>query len=81
MWLTGNRPLDFMTINRFRSERLKGIIEDIFTEVVNLLIAEKYTNFENNFLDGIKIKANANKYSYVWKKETHRQTKNLRDLW
>ena len=24
MWLTGNTPLDFMTINRFRGERLKG---------------------------------------------------------
>jgi hypothetical protein len=79
MWLTGNRPIDFMTINRFRSERLKGIIEDIFTEVVHLLIMEKYIKFENYFLDGTKIEANANKYSYVWKKSTNQYMDKLRE--
>jgi transposase len=78
MWLTGNTPLDFMTINRFRSERLKGIIEDIFTEVVNLLLAEGYIKFENYFLDGTKIEANAGKYSWVWGKNTHRYMDKLR---
>ena len=33
MWLTGNVQLDFMTINRFRSERLAGIMDEIFTEL------------------------------------------------
>jgi len=79
MWLTGNTQLDFMTINRFRSERLKGIIEDIFTEVVKLLLDEGYIKFENYFLDGTKIEANANKYSWVWGKNTHRFMKNLRE--
>jgi len=79
MWLTGNIPIDFMTINRFRSERLLGIMEDIFMEVINLLIEEKYVKYENYFLDGTKIEANANKYSYVWKKETNRHMKNLRE--
>lgn len=65
MWLTGNQVLDFMTINRFRSKRMKDVILDVFTEVVNLLIEEKYIKFENYFLDGTKIEANANKYSYV----------------
>lgn len=32
LWLTGMTQLDFMTINRFRSERLDGIIEDIFLQ-------------------------------------------------
>jgi len=79
MWLTGNTPLDFMTINRFRSERLKGIIEDIFTEVVHLLLKEGYIKFENYFLDGTKVEANANKYSWVWGKNTHRYMNNLRE--
>ena len=79
MWLTGNTSLDFMTINRFRGERLKGIIEDIFTEVVKLLIDEEYVKFENYFLDGTKIEANASKYSWVWGKNTHRNMKNLRE--
>lgn len=79
MWLTGNQPLDFMTINRFRGERMKDVILDVFTEVVNLLIEEKYIKFENYFLDGTKIEANANKYSWVWGKSTKRYKENLKE--
>lgn len=79
MWLTGNQHLDFMTINRFRSERMKDVIFDVFTEVVNLLIEEKYIKFENYFLDGTKIEANANKYSWVWGKSTRRYKENLKE--
>ena len=78
MWLTGSVQLDFMTINRFRSERLKGMIDDIFTEVVDLLLREEYIKFENYFLDGTKIEANANKYSWVWGKSTVRYKENLK---
>ncbi len=78
LWLTGNVQLDHMTINRFRSERLKGIIDDIFTEVVALLIEEKYITFEKYFLDGTKIEANASKYSWVWGKSTKRYKENLK---
>lgn len=78
MWLTGNVQLDFMTINRFRSERLKGIIDDIFAEVVDLLLREGYIKFENYFLDGTKIEANAGKYSWVWGKSTKRYKENLK---
>lgn len=78
MWLTGNVQLDFMTINRFRSERLNGIIDDIFTEVVELLLREDYIKFENYFLDGTKIEANAGKYSWVWGKSTARYKENLK---
>lgn len=78
MWLTGNVQLDFMTINRFRSERLRGIIDEIFTEVVDLLLREEYIKFENYFLDGTKIEANANKYSWVWGKNTARYKANLK---
>ena len=78
IWLTGNIPLDFMTINRFRSERLKGIIDDIFTEVVDLLLREGYIKFENYFLDGTKIESSAGKYSWVWGKSTKRYKENLK---
>ena len=61
MWLTGNIQQDFMTINRFRGERLKGIVGEIFTEVVDLQLREQYIKFENYFLDGTKIEANAGK--------------------
>ena len=72
LWLTGNVQLDFMTVNRFRSQRLKGIIEKIFAEVVELLAREKYITLEKYFLDGTKIESAANKYSWVWGKNTQR---------
>ncbi|MBM6777397.1 transposase [Collinsella tanakaei] len=34
MWLTGMSPLDHSTVNRFRSERVRPVFEDVFSEVV-----------------------------------------------
>ena len=67
MWLAGGNKPDFRTINRFRLS-MKDIIEDIFYEVIKLLIEKKYISMQNYFLDGTKIEANANKYTFVWNK-------------
>jgi transposase len=79
MWLSGNQRPDFRTINRFRSEVVRGVIEEIFTSVLELLIEEKYVKLENYFLDGTKIEANANKYSWVWAKSTRRYKQRLQE--
>ena len=79
MWLCGGNVPDFKTINTFRSERMKDIILDVFSEVVELLIEQKYIKLENYFLDGTKIEANANKYSWVWGKSTKRYKEKLRE--
>lgn len=79
MWLSGNQRPDFRTINRFRSEVVKDVIEDIFTSVLKLLIEEGYVKLENYFLDGTKIEANANKYSWVWAKSTKRYKQKLQE--
>ena len=67
MWISGGNKPDFRTVNRFRSD-MKDIIEDVFYDVVRLLIDRKYISMENYFLDGTKIEANANKYTFVWNK-------------
>jgi transposase len=79
MWLSGNQHPDFRTINRFRSEVVKEVMEDIFTSVLELLIEGKYVKLENYFLDGTKIEANANKYSWVWAKSTKHYQKQLQE--
>jgi transposase len=79
MWLSGNQRPDFRTINRFRSEVVKDVIEDIFTSVLELLIGEGYVKLENYFLDGTKIEANANKYSWVWGRSTKRYKQKLQE--
>ena len=65
MWLSGNNTPDFRTINRFRSSIMKEIIDEIFKNVLELLIEEDLVKLENYFLDGTKIEANANRYTYV----------------
>lgn len=70
MWLSANNKPDFRTINRFRSTVMRGIIEDVFASVLELLIEEGYVRLEHYFVDGTKIEANANRYSWVWAKST-----------
>jgi len=79
MWLSGNQQPNFRTINRFRTEVVREVIEDIFTSVLELLIEEGYVKLENYFLDGTKIEANANKYSWVWAKSTKRYKQKLQE--
>ncbi len=79
MWLSGNQQPDFRTINRFRSEVVKDVIEDMFTSVLELLIGEGYVKLENYFLDGTKLEAYANKYSWVWGKSTKRYKQKLQE--
>lgn len=79
MWLSGGNRPDFRTINRFRGERLKGSIQAIFTEILEYLLEHKYIRLEHYFLDGTKIEANANRYSFAWKKSPRKYKKNLQE--
>jgi transposase len=79
MWIAGGNRPDFRTINRFRSERLRGKIQEVFTEVLEYLIEAKYVKFEHYFVDGTKIEADANRYSFVWKKSTASNRKKLEE--
>jgi transposase len=77
MWLSGEQQPDFRTINRFRSERMKEVIYETFFSVVDLLHEEGLVKLEDYFLDGTKIEANANKYTFVWRKSTEKYDKKL----
>ncbi len=68
MWIAGRQRPDFRTINRFRSERIKDVLEAVFTAVLQFLADENYVQLENYFVDGTKIEANANRYTFVWGK-------------
>lgn len=71
MWLLqGQKARDHNTIARFRSERLEGCIDDLFNQLIVKLGEMQEIRYENIFIDGTKIEANANKYTFVWKKAT-----------
>ena len=76
--LEGHRPPDHNTIARFRKEHLPYAVEDLLNQMVKLLAAHGEISFEKSavFIDGTKIEANANRYSFVWKTAvTKRQAK------
>jgi transposase len=79
MWISGNSRPDFRTINRFRGEVMRGIMEQVFASVLELLIEEGYVKLEHYFLDGTKIEANANRYSWVWAKSTRNYKRKLQE--
>ena len=69
MWILNMEEApDHSTIARFQNERLEGVIEDLFYQLVDKLIEMKELSYVNVFVDGTKIEANANKYSFVWAK-------------
>ena len=72
MWISGMSTPDHGTIHNFRAKRMKEAVEDVFSSVVEVLIERGYVKSENLFIDGTKIEANANRYSYIWKKNVER---------
>ena len=73
MWLLqGRKAPDHNTIARFRTERLVGIVDDLFNQFIKQLKNYGEVEFKNIFIDGTKIEANANKYTFVLKKSTEK---------
>lgn len=85
MWLSGMSQPDHHTINRFRSDRLKESLRYIFTQVVLLLAEEGILSIKEAYVDGTKIEANANRYTFVWgkaiKTSRERMKKQVNELW
>lgn len=76
--LEGQRAPDHNTINRFRKNILtQEAGQDILCQLVVLLHERGLLSLEAAFIDGTKIEANANKYSFVWKKATAKKTDKL----
>ena len=73
IWLLeGNPAPSHFEIARFRSQRLSKCTDEIFSQIVALLHEMGEIKYEHLFVDGTKIEANANKYSFVWKKSTNK---------
>ncbi|NLJ65334.1 MAG: IS1182 family transposase [Christensenellaceae bacterium] len=71
IWLlNGAKAPNYHEIARFRSQRLSMCSETLFYTLVKLLGNKGEICYEHLFVDGTKIEANANKYSFVWKKST-----------
>lgn len=58
----------FATIGNFIRENLTNTIENIFIEINKVIFEKQKVDLEHVYIDGTKIEANANKYTWVWKK-------------
>lgn len=85
MWLAAMTRPDHNTINRFRSQRLKKVLKQVFTQIVTLLVSSGHVSLKDINVDGTKIEANANRYTFVWgnaiKNNKEKIALQLEELW
>lgn len=78
LWILGGEPApDHSTIARFQNGRLTDVIENLFYQLVEKLYDMGEVRFRNLFVDGTKMEANANKYTFVWKKAIEKNSARL----
>ena len=79
-YLTGQLVVSYRTINRFRvAAGMENLLRELFIELNLQLKMEKLVTLDGLYIDGTKIEANANKYSFVWKKATEKFSAKLQE--
>ncbi len=58
----------FATFGNFIRNELTLSIEDIFNDINAYIFNQEKVDLNHTYIDGTKIEANANKYTWVWKK-------------
>lgn len=71
-WLTQERVPSYRTIARFRISNDVEVLVKQSLESLTSYLRERHLIDDALFIDGTKILADANKYSFVWKKSTLR---------
>lgn len=80
MYLLDEHPApSHMTIDNFMNDVLSVSISDIFNEINGYIFKEENVDVNHVYIDGTKIAANANKYSWVWKKSSLKNRKKTFD--
>lgn len=77
--LEGRSAPDHATIARFRSIHFAEVAEKYLAMSVNYLMELGEISGKEIFIDGTKIEANANKYTFVWKKSVTKNQAKLLD--
>ena len=65
------RP-SYRTFGYFIKEVLGGKIEEIFRDINEAIFQAEHVDLSHIYIDGTKVEANANRYSWVWKKATEK---------
>lgn len=62
----------YKTFGNFINNYLKDNIENIFNEINREIFEQDKVDLNHIYIDGSKFEANANKYTWVWKKSTEK---------
>ena len=68
LYLSEEERPSHMAFQRFINNQLKGNISDIFTEITETIFEKTNADTRILYLDGTMMEANANKFTFVWKK-------------
>ena len=72
MYLMDNETPSYHCFSDFINEELNETAEEIFRAVVEYIRRTEGIDMSHVYIDGTKYEANANKYSWVWKKGTEK---------
>ena len=75
IYLSEEERPSHMAFQRFINNRLKGNMSDIFTEITEIICRKSKADTRILFLDGTMLEANANKFTFVWKKTAEKTLK------
>ena len=72
MYLMDRETPSYRTFSYFITDVLKDSIEDIFNDINQEIFSRHKVDLNHLYIDGSKFEANANKYTWVWKKATEK---------
>ena len=69
IWLLdGTEAPTHMTVSNFINDYLVDDIQNVFNDINKVIFEAENVDLNHVYIDGTKIEANANKYTWVWKK-------------
>ena len=72
MYLMDHQTPSYRTFGYFINNILSHSIEELFCGINKKIFSEEHVDLSHLYIDGSKFEANANKYSWVWKKATEK---------
>ena len=66
-----------MTVSNFIHNELAGSLQDIFDDINRCIFGQLNVDLNHAYIDGTKIEANDNKYTWVWKNSCIKSRNNV----
>ena len=77
--LDGMKAPSFATFGNLIRNELTNSVEQIFMDINTYIFAKDHVDLQHTYIDGTKIEANANRYTWVWKKSCMRNRQKVFD--